>query len=75
MKFYYFDNAATTRLDNEVLHSMIPYSNQIYGNASSSYGLGKNSKLAIENSRQKVARILGCKPNEIYFTSGRYRKW
>lgn len=70
MKFYYFDNAATTRLDNEVLNSMLPYSNIMYGNASSSYKLGRNSKMGIENSRQKVANILGCKPNEIYFTSG-----
>lgn len=70
MKFYYFDNAATTRLDNEVLRSMIPYSNEVYGNASSSYKLGRDSKMAIENSRQKVAKILGCKTTEIYFTSG-----
>lgn len=70
MKFFYFDNAATTRLDNDVLRSMLPYSNEVYGNASSSYKLGRNSKLAIENSRQKVANILGCKPSEIYFTSG-----
>ena len=70
MNFYYFDNAATTRLDNDVLREMLPYSNVVYGNASSSYKLGRNSKNAIENSRQKVANILGCKANEIYFTSG-----
>lgn len=70
MNFYYFDNAATTRLDNDVLREMLPYSNVVFGNASSSYKLGRNSKNAIENSRQKVANILGCKPNEIYFTSG-----
>lgn len=70
MNFYYFDNAATTRLDNDVLRAMLPYSNVVFGNASSSYKLGRNSKNAIENSRQKVANILGCKPNEIYFTSG-----
>lgn len=70
MKFFYFDNAATTRLDNDVLKEMLPYSNIVYGNASSSYKLGRNSKVAIENSRQKVANVLGAKPNEIYFTSG-----
>lgn len=70
MKFYYFDNAATTRLDDAVLKSMLPYSTVVYGNASSSYKLGRNSKKAIENSRQKVTNILGCKPTEIYFTSG-----
>lgn len=70
MNFYYFDNAATTRLDNNVLREMLPYSNIAFGNASSSYKLGRNSKNAIENSRNKVANILGCKPNEVYFTSG-----
>ena len=70
MNFYYFDNAATTRLDNDVLREMLPYSNVVFGNASSSYKLGRNSKNAIENSRQKVANILGCKTNEVYFTSG-----
>ena len=70
MNFYYFDNAATTRLDNDVLREMLPYSNVVFGNASSSYKLGRNSKNAIENSRNKVANILGCKPNEVYFTSG-----
>ena len=70
MKFYYFDNAATTCLDNDVLKEMLPYSNIAYGNASSSYKLGRNSKIAIENSRKKIANVLGAKPNEIYFTSG-----
>ena len=70
MKFYYFDNAATTCLDNDVLKEMLPYSNIAYGNASSSYKLGRNSKIAIENSRKKVANVLGAKPNEICFTSG-----
>ena len=70
IKFYYFDNAATTRLDNDVLKSMLPYTNVVYGNASSSYKLGRNSKMAIESSRQKVANVLGCKTTEIYFTSG-----
>lgn len=70
IKFYYFDNAATTRLDNDVLKSMLPYTNVVYGNASSSYKLGRNSKLAIEESRQKVANIFSVHPSEIYFTSG-----
>ena len=70
MNFYYFDNAATTRLDNDVLREMLPYSNVVFGNASSSYKLGRNSKNAIESSRLKVANILGCKTNEVYFTSG-----
>lgn len=70
MKIFYFDNAATTRLDNNVFNEMLPYMDNIYGNASSSYILGKKSKVAIENSREKVAKILNSKPSEIYFTSG-----
>ena len=57
MNFYYFDNAATTRLDNDVLREMLPYSNVVFGNASSSYKLGRNSKNAIENSRKIKPQI------------------
>ena len=56
MKFFYFDNAATTRLDNDVLKEMLPYSNVVFGNASSSYKLGRNSKNAIENSKARKLR-------------------
>lgn len=74
MDIYYFDNAATTKLDNDVLKEMLPYSNMVYGNASSLYRLGRNSKIAIEFSRNKVAQAINAKPNEIYFTSRWYRK-
>lgn len=70
MKSIYFDNAATTKLDEEVLQEMIPYLKGNYGNASSIYKLGRESRKAVEESREKVARILNCKPNEIYFTAG-----
>lgn len=69
MDIYYFDNAATTKLDDDVFNEMLPYLDNVYGNASSLYTLGKDSKNAIEISREKVARALNSKPNEIYFTS------
>ena len=70
MENVYFDNAATTRLDDEVLETMMPYLKEHYGNASSIYKLGRESKKAVEESREKIANILNCKPNEIYFTAG-----
>lgn len=70
MENVYFDNSATTALDEEVLKRMMPYLTKQYGNASSIYKLGRESKKAIEESREKVAKILNCEPSEIYFTSG-----
>lgn len=70
MENIYFDNSATTKLDETVLKEMIPYLTQNYGNASSVYKLGRISKKAIEDSREKIADIFNCDPNEIYFTSG-----
>jgi len=67
---YYFDNSATTKLDEEVLNSMLPYFTQKYGNPSSIYKLGRENKKAIEEAREKVAKVLNCDVNEIYFTSG-----
>ena len=69
MKLRYFDHAATTKIHEDVFREMIPYLTNEYGNASSSYSLGRNSKKAIEYSRKKVAKLIGAKPNEIYFTS------
>lgn len=65
----YFDHAATTSVKEEVLKEMIPYFTINYGNPSSIYSIGRNSKKAIEIARQKVAKELNCKPKEIYFTS------
>lgn len=70
MENIYFDNAATTKLDEEVLNEMIPYLKNNYGNASSIYKLGRESKKAVEESREKIAEILNCEANEIYFTAG-----
>jgi len=66
----YLDNAATTKLDPQVLDAMIPYLGEFYGNPSSTYSLGRQSRLAIESSRKQIAEILGVKPTTIYFTSG-----
>ena len=70
MKYIYFDNAATTKLDDEVLKEMLPYLKDNYGNPSSIYKLGREARKAIEDSREKIAKVLNCKANEIYFTAG-----
>src|SRR5688572_26027364 len=66
----YFDNAATTALDPEVLEAMMPYLTEKFGNPSSIYSYGRETRMAIENSRKSVARILNAYPAEIFFTSG-----
>lgn len=66
---YYFDNSATTKLDPKVLKSMMPFLKENYGNPSSIYSLGRKSKDAIENAREQVAKSLGCKRKDIFFTS------
>lgn len=70
MKEIYLDNSATTKLDENVLNEMLPYLKDYYGNASSLYSLGRESKKAIEDSRDNIAKILNCRADEIYFTSG-----
>ncbi|MBL7741059.1 MAG: cysteine desulfurase [Chitinophagaceae bacterium] len=66
----YFDNAATTPLDKEVLDAMLPYMTTHFGNPSSIYSYGRESRLAIETSRKTVAKLLNAHPGEIFFTSG-----
>lgn len=68
MDIKYFDNAATTRVKEEVLNEMLPYLKEQYGNPSSLYSIGRNAKKAIEEARKKVAGLINCAPNEIYFT-------
>ena len=70
MKVRYFDHAATTAIKQEVLDEMVPYLKEKFGNASSLYTLGRESKRAIEEARKRVAELINCKPNEIYFTAG-----
>jgi cysteine desulfurase len=70
MNRIYFDNAATTTLDPQVLESMMPYLTEKFGNPSSIYSYGRESRLAIENARKAVGKILNAHPAEIFFTSG-----
>ena len=67
---FYFDNAATTKIKPEVLKAMMPYLTEEYGNPSSLYCIGRNSKRAIEKAREQVASLINCDKNEIYFTGG-----
>lgn len=66
----YLDNAATTKVKEEVLKNMIPFFSEGYGNPSSIYSIGRSSKRAIENAREEVARLIGSDKKEIYFTAG-----
>lgn len=70
MNIIYLDNSATTPIKTEVLQEMMPYLTTEYGNASSLYSVGRNAKRAIEKARNRVAELLNCNHNEIYFTGG-----
>ncbi|MHA4809888.1 cysteine desulfurase family protein [Flavitalea flava] len=70
MQRIYLDNAATTSLDAQVLESMMPYLTDKFGNPSSIYSYGRESRLAIENARKSVGKLLNAHPAEIFFTSG-----
>lgn len=69
-KMIYLDNAATTRTAPEVVEAMLPYFTENYGNPSSVYEFAGVSKKAITDSRETIAKILGAKTEEIYFTAG-----
>ncbi len=68
-KIRYFDHAATTAVDEEVLKEMLPYFSIEYGNPSSLYTIGRSAKKALEEARQRVAKVINAKSKEIYFTS------
>ena len=70
MERIYFDNAATTPLDPAVLEAMMPYLTEKFGNPSSIYSYGRETRMAVEQARKSVAKNLGAKPSEIFFTSG-----
>lgn len=67
--FIYADNAATTRIADEVLEAMMPYFKENYGNASSVYKFGRDNHQAIESARKTIAHLIGASPMEIFFTS------
>lgn len=67
----YFDNSATSPIDEEVVDAMLPYLREEYGNPSSKYyAKAANAKSAVEDAREKVAMLLGAKHEEIIFTAG-----
>ena len=69
MEVKYFDNSATTRVKDEVFKEMIPYLSIEYGNPSSLYSIGRSAKRAMSEARRRVASLINCSPEEIYFTS------
>ncbi len=70
MQRIYFDNAATTSLDPQVLEAMMPYLTEKFGNPSSIYSYGRECRMAVESARKAVAKILNAHPAEVFFTSG-----
>ncbi len=70
MERIYFDNAATTALDPAVLDSMMPYLTTHFGNPSSIYSYGRETRMAVEMARKQTAKILNTSPGSIFFTSG-----
>ena len=64
----YFDNAATTPIRPEVYEEMKPYIETYFGNASSVYGIARESKKAIDKAREQVAKALNARTEEIFFT-------
>ncbi|MFB0918007.1 MAG: cysteine desulfurase NifS [Clostridiaceae bacterium] len=66
----YMDNAATTRVKDEVIKEMIPYYNEYYFNPSSIYSPSRNAKAAIDKARERIASVINCDPSELYFTAG-----
>ena len=69
MKRIYFDNAATTKINDEVLESMLPYLKENYGNASSNHFFGKSAKVLLEDARDSIAEFIGASPRELFFTN------
>ncbi|MFZ4056925.1 MAG: cysteine desulfurase family protein [Ferruginibacter sp.] len=70
MERIYFDNAATTSLDPIVLEAMMPFLTEKFGNPSSIYSYGRETRMAVEQARKSIAKILNAHPAEIFFTSG-----
>ena len=66
----YADNAATTRMSRTAIEAMLPYFDTVYGNPSSLHTAGQRAKEALEDARERVAKVLNCEPREILFTSG-----
>ena len=69
-KTIYLDNAATTKTRPEVVEAMLPYFTEFYGNPSSIYSFSDEPKKAVANGREIIAKSIGAKTNELYFTGG-----
>ncbi len=70
MKKIYLDYAATTPVDEKVYEEMLPYFKDEFGNPSSLHSFGRDARKSVEESRERVANLIGAKPGEIVFTSG-----
>lgn len=70
MRRIYFDHNSTTPLDPRALEAMTPYLLEFYGNASSVHSVGQSARVGLEKSREQIASLLDCRPDELYFTSG-----
>src|SRR6266404_192192 len=66
----YFDYNATTPLDPQVREAMMPYLGEIFGNPSSVHHVGQQARVVLDDARDRAAKVLGCKPSEVIFTSG-----
>lgn len=69
-KEVYFDNAATTALDQRVFEKMLPFINEHYGNPSSIHSFGRKVRVALEEARETLSDFINADPSEIYFVSG-----
>src|SRR3989442_15722519 len=70
MRTVYFDYNATTPLDPQVREAMMPYLGAVFGNPSSAHHIGRQARAILDDARDRAAKVLGCKPSEIIFTSG-----
>ena len=66
----YADNAATTKMSENAINTMLFHMKEVYGNPSSLYSVGQKAKEALEDARRRASAVLNCEPREIYFTSG-----
>src|SRR3954469_19029407 len=70
MRSIYFDYNATTPLDPQVREAMLPFLDEIWGNPSSVHHIGRKARAFLDDFRERTAKVLGCKPSEVIFTSG-----
>src|SRR2546423_3275168 len=70
MRTVYFDYNATTPLDSQVREAMLPFLGGVFGNPSSVHHVGRKARAILDDARERAAKVLGCKPSEVIFTSG-----